>query len=73
MSATVYFPSVEKIKFEGKESKNPMAFRYYDPEKVVYGKTMAEWFKFSMAWWHSLCADLVVVHKFILGMVLLML
>ncbi|MDA3930015.1 MAG: xylose isomerase [Prolixibacteraceae bacterium] len=57
MSATVYFPSVEKIKFEGKESKNPMAFRYYDPEKVVYGKTMAEWFKFSMAWWHSLCAD----------------
>ena len=34
-----------------------MAFRYYDPEKVVYGKTMAEWFKFSMAWWHTLCAD----------------
>ncbi|RKD86015.1 xylose isomerase [Mangrovibacterium diazotrophicum] len=57
MSTTVYFPSVEKIKFEGKESKNPMAFRYYDPEKVVYGKTMAEWFKFSMAWWHTLCAD----------------
>ncbi|MCY1720832.1 xylose isomerase [Prolixibacteraceae bacterium Z1-6] len=57
MSTTVYFPSVGKIKFEGKESKNPMAFRYYNPEKVVYGKTMAEWFKFSMAWWHSLCAD----------------
>ena len=34
-----------------------MAFRYYNPEKVVYGKTMAEWFKFSMAWWHTLCAD----------------
>ncbi|MDX8340504.1 xylose isomerase [Draconibacterium sp. IB214405] len=57
MSTTVYFPSVEKIKFEGKDSKNPLAFRYYNPEKVVYGKTMAEWFKFSMAWWHSLCAD----------------
>ncbi len=57
MSTTAYFPSVGKIKFEGKESKNPMAFRYYDPEKVVYGKTMAEWFKFSMAWWHTLCAD----------------
>jgi len=57
MSTNVYFPSVGKIKFEGKESKNPLAFRYYDPEKVVYGKTMAEWFKFSMAWWHSLCAD----------------
>jgi len=53
----VYFPSIEKIKFEGKESKNPLAFRYYDPEKVVYGKTMKEWFKFSMAWWHTLCAE----------------
>jgi xylose isomerase len=53
----VYFPSIEKIKFEGKESKNPLAFRYYDAKKVVYGKTMAEWFKFSMAWWHTLCAE----------------
>ena len=53
----VYFPSVEKIKFEGKESKNPLAFRYYDAKKVVYGKTMEEWFKFSMAWWHSMCAE----------------
>jgi xylose isomerase len=57
MSAKVYFPSVEKIKFEGKDSKNPMAFRYYDPEKVVYGKPMKEWFKFCMAWWHTLCAE----------------
>ncbi len=53
----VYFPTIEKIKFEGKESKNPLAFRYYDAKKVVYGKTMAEWFKFSMAWWHTLCAE----------------
>ena len=57
MSSKVYFPSVEKIKFEGKESKNPMAFRYYDAEKVVYGKPMKEWFKFCMAWWHTLCAE----------------
>lgn len=57
MTTKQYFPSVEKIKFEGKESKNPLAFRYYNPEKVVYGKKMAEWFKFSMAWWHTLCAD----------------
>lgn len=57
MSTKVYFPSVEAIKFEGKESKNPLAFRYYDAEKVVYGKTMKDWFKFSMAWWHTLCAD----------------
>ncbi|GHT17087.1 xylose isomerase [Bacteroidia bacterium] len=55
--ATTYFPSVGKIKFEGKESKNPLAFRYYDAEKVVYGKKMKDWFKFSMAWWHTLCAE----------------
>ena len=57
MSTKQYFPTVEKIKFEGKESKNPMAFRYYDADKVVYGKPMKEWFKFSMAWWHSMCAE----------------
>ncbi|OIP81308.1 MAG: xylose isomerase [Porphyromonadaceae bacterium CG2_30_38_12] len=57
MSTKVYFPTVEKIKFEGKDSRNPLAFRYYDAEQVVYGKTMKEWFKFSMAWWHTLCAE----------------
>lgn len=57
MATKIYFPSVEKIKFEGKESKNPLAFRYYDAEKVVYGKKMKDWFKFSMAWWHTLCAE----------------
>ena len=57
MATKIYFPSVEKIKFAGKESKNPLAFRYYDAEKVVYGKKMKDWFKFSMAWWHTLCAE----------------
>jgi xylose isomerase len=57
MSKNIYFPTVGQIKFEGKESKNPLAFRYYDPEKVVYGRKMKEWFKFSMAWWHTLCAE----------------
>ncbi|MDR0833608.1 MAG: xylose isomerase [Candidatus Symbiothrix sp.] len=55
--ATEFFPEIGKIKFEGKESKNPLAFRYYDAEKVVYGKKMKDWCKFSMAWWHTLCAD----------------
>ncbi len=54
---TQYFPTVGQIKFEGKESKNPMAFRYYNPEKVVMGKKMKDWLKFSMAWWHTLCAE----------------
>jgi len=53
----VYFPSIENIKFEGKESKNPLAFRYYNAEQVVYGKKMKDWFRFSMAWWHTLCAE----------------
>ena len=57
MATKEFFPGIEKIRFEGKDSRNPMAFRYYDAKKVVLGKTMAEWLKFSMAWWHTLCAE----------------
>lgn len=57
MATKEYFPSVGKIKFEGKESKNPMAFHYYDPEKVVKGKKMKDWLRFAMAWWHTLGAN----------------
>lgn len=52
-----YFPQIGKIPFKGTECKCPMAFHYYDPERVVYGKKMKDWFKFSMAWWHTLCAE----------------
>ena len=52
-----YFPEIGKIPFEGPESKNPMAFHYYDAERVVAGKTMKEWMRFAMAWWHTLCAE----------------
>ena len=54
MAAKEYFPTVGKIKFEGKESKNPMAFHYYDAEKMVLGKPMKDWLKFAMCWWHTL-------------------
>ena len=37
---TAFFPNVGKIQFEGKESKNPLAFHYYDENRVVMGKTM---------------------------------
>ena len=57
MSTKEFFPGIGKIQFEGKESKNPMAFRYYDAEKVVNGKKMKDWLKFAMAWWHTLCAE----------------
>ncbi len=49
-----YYPQIGKIPFEGSESKNPMAFHYYDAERVVMGKKMKDWLKFAMAWWHTL-------------------
>ncbi len=52
-----YFPGIGKIKYEGKESKNPLAFRYYDENKKVGGKTMKEFFRFAMAYWHTLCGE----------------
>lgn len=57
MATKEFFPSIGKIKFEGKDSKNPLAFHYYDPEKIINGKKMKDWLKFSMAWWHTLCAE----------------
>ena len=52
-----YFPNISKIPFEGTESKNPMAFHYYEPERVVMGKKMKDWLRFAMCWWHTLCAE----------------
>lgn len=52
-----YFKGIEKIKYEGKESRNPLAFKWYDENKIVFGKTMKEYFRFAAAYWHSLCAN----------------
>ena len=52
--AKEYFPQIGKIPFEGADSKNVLAFHYYDPERVVMGKKMKDWLKFAMAWWHTL-------------------
>ena len=57
MAIKEYFPEVGKIRFEGKDSRNPLSFRYYNPDKVVAGRPMKDWFKFAMAWWHTLCAE----------------
>ena len=54
--AKEFFPQIGKIPFEGPESKNVMAFHYYDPEKIIMGKKMKDWLRFAMAWWHSLGA-----------------
>lgn len=52
----MFFPEIDKIKFEGKDSKNPLAFKYYDESRVIAGKTMKEHFRFAIAYWHSFCA-----------------
>ncbi|WPR70084.1 xylose isomerase [Flavobacterium sp. NG2] len=52
-----YFKGIGDIKFEGKESDNPLAFKYYNPDQVVAGKTMREHFKFAIAYWHTFCGQ----------------
>lgn len=51
------FTNIPEIRYEGPDSKNAFAFKYYDPEKVVLGKKMSEHLPFAMAWWHNLCAN----------------
>ena len=53
--ANTTFKGIDKIPFEGIESDNPLAFRYYDANKKVAGKTLAQHFKFACAYWHTLC------------------
>lgn len=50
-----FFPNIDKIKFEGKESDNPLAFKYYDENKMVAGKSMKDHFRFAIAYWHTFC------------------
>ncbi|MGC6429959.1 MAG: xylose isomerase [Jejuia sp.] len=52
-----YFKGIDAIKYEGRESDNPLAFKYYNPEQVVAGKTMREHFKFAIAYWHTFCGQ----------------
>ena len=52
-----YFENIDKIRYEGPESSNPLAFKYYDADRVIMGKPMREHLPFAMAWWHNLCAE----------------
>ncbi|MWB93132.1 xylose isomerase [Flavobacterium sp. GA093] len=52
-----YYKGIGEIKFEGKESDNPLAFKYYNPDQVVAGKTMREHFRFAIAYWHTFCGQ----------------
>ena len=53
---TVYFPDVDQIQFEGPDSDNPLAFKSYDRERRVGGKTMEEHLRFAVCYWHNFCA-----------------
>ena len=61
------FADIPPIRYEGPPSRNPLAFRHYDPSRVVLGKTMAEHFRFAVCYWHSFCwpgADMFGVGTF---------
>lgn len=52
-----YFPGIGKIKYEGRESKNPLAFKWYNPEQMINGKSMKDYLRFATAYWHSFCGE----------------
>ena len=52
-----YFADIEPIQFEGTESHNPLAFRYYDRNRIVLGKTMEAHLRMAVCYWHSFCWD----------------
>ncbi len=48
-----FFEGIEKVQFEGVDSKNSLAFRHYDPDEIIMGKRMEDHLRFAVAWWHS--------------------
>lgn len=54
---TEFFPGINQIKFEGPESDNPLAFKAYDPTRIVAGKSMEDHLRFAVCYWHNFCGD----------------
>jgi len=52
-----FYPNIPKIRYEGSKSKNPLSFRFYNPEEVIAGKTMREHLRFAMSYWHTMVAE----------------
>ncbi len=50
-----FFENIPAIKYEGKDSTNPLAFKHYNPEQIIMGKPMKEHLKFAMSYWHTMC------------------
>jgi xylose isomerase len=54
---TEFFPKVGKILYEGPASKNPLALKWYDENRIIAGKPMKDHFRFAVAYWHSFCGN----------------
>jgi len=52
-----FYPNIPKVRYEGKQSTNSMAFKYYNPEEIIAGKTMREHLRFAMSYWHTMVAE----------------
>ena len=52
-----FFKGISKIQYEGKNSTNPLAFKYYNPDEMICGKKMREHLKFALSWWHTMGGD----------------
>ncbi len=52
-----FFKNIGKIPYEGKQSTNPLAFKYYNPDEIIDGKPMREHLKFALSWWHTMGGD----------------
>ncbi|MEO2099789.1 MAG: xylose isomerase, partial [Flavobacteriaceae bacterium] len=52
-----FYKEIGAISYEGKKSDNPLAFKYYNPDQKIMGKSMREHFKFAVAYWHSFCGQ----------------
>src|ERR1051325_5796962 len=53
-----FFTSIPKISYEGPHSKNPLAFKHYNPDEIVAGRTMREQLRFSVTYWHTIRGQL---------------
>ncbi len=52
-----FFKGIGKVRYEGADTKNPLAFRFYNPDEVIAGKTMRQQLRFAMSYWHTMCAE----------------
>ncbi|TLD71120.1 xylose isomerase [Phragmitibacter flavus] len=54
---STHFPDISRIAYEGPQSKNPLAFKHYNPDELVEGKTMRDHLRFSIVYWHTMCGQ----------------